>query len=410
MPKTNKPAGFSSLLNHNIDNKTSVQTHIAPIYQSSAFRFESVESGMAAFSGENPAYIYTRMDNPNHTNVVKKIAALEAWDFLGETSLENLHTIVDGQLYASGMAAISNAVYSSLNHGDTLIAQQNVYGATNVYLKHLAQKLNLTVVWVQGDDLQSWQTAFEAHPNAKAAYAETPANPTLGIVDLAAVAEIAHHYQAWLMVDNTFASPFCQRPFNLGADIVLHSTTKYLSGHGVIIGGIVLSRHPHWVRETLIPQARLFGATPSPFDAWLTELGLRTYELRLKQHCENAQMLAQWLTQHPKIKHVYYPGLPSHSGFEIAKKQMYAFGGMLAFEVEGGLQAGINLINRLQHISIVPTLGNSDTILQHPASMSHVNVPREERLLSGISDGLIRLSVGIEYVNDLINDLDQALS
>ncbi len=409
MSKTQKLTGFSSLLNHTFVNQSVISAHIPPIYQSSAFRFDSVENGIAAFSGENPAYIYTRMDNPNHTNVVKKIAVLEAWDLIGHTALEDLEQLVSGQLYASGMAAISNAVYSCLNRGDTLIAQANVYGATNLYLKHLAEKLDLTLVWVQGDDRSAWEKAFQTNPQAKAAYAETPANPTLSIVDLAAVAELAHQHQAWLIVDNTFASPYCQRPFNIGADIVIHSTTKYLSGHGVIIGGLVLSRHTDWVKETLIPQARLFGATPSPFDAWLTELGLKTYELRMRQHCENAQKIAEWLTQHPKIKQVYYPGLPNHPGYETAKKQMVNFGGMLAVEVEGGMQSGVNLINRLRHISIVPTLGNSDTILQHPASMSHVNVPREERLRSGISDGLIRLSVGIENPEDLLNDLSQAL-
>ncbi len=404
-----KPSGFSSLLNHAFEGEDPSLAHAAPIYQSSAFRFDSAEGAAAAFAGEQSAYIYTRLDNPNHSLVVKKIAALEGWDLLGQRPLNDIPQLVDGQLYASGMAAISSAIYCRVSPGDTLICQQNVYGATSQFLKQLAVKLQLKLVWVQGEDLTAWQQAFLENPQAKLAYAETPANPTLSIVDLQAVADLAHRYQAWLLVDNTFASPYCQRPFNQGADVIIHSTTKYLSGHGVIIGGIVLSRHPQWVSEVLKPQAKLFGATPSPFDAWLTNLGLKTYPIRMRQHNHNAQMVAEWLTRHPKIEVVYYPGLTTHAGHEIAKQQMFAFGGMLAFEVKGGLQAGIRLMNHLKLISLVPTLGNSDTIVQHPASMSHAGVPREERLLNGIRDGLVRFSTGIEDAADLLADLEQAL-
>lgn len=410
MSREQKPTGFSSMLNHAFEKDDPSSAHAVPIYQTSAFRFDSVESGAAAFTGENPAYIYTRMGNPNHTLVIKKLALLEAWDLIGDTPIEEINTIVDGLLYASGMGAISNTLQSLLNHGDTLITQQNVYGTTNQYLKTLTDKMNLNLVWVQGNNIEAWKKAFKNNPHAKAAYAETPANPTLSIVDLQAVADLAHENKAWLIVDNTFASPYCQRPFNQDADVIIHSTTKYLSGHGVIIGGAVLSRHTGWVNETLRVQAKLLGSVPSPFDAWLTNLGLKTYELRMQQHTLNAQNVAEWLSAHPKIEKVYYPGLPTHSEYAIAHKQMFAFGGMLAFEVKGGLEAGIHLVNNLKRISIVPTLGNSDTILLHPASMSHVNVPREERIKSGIADGLVRLSVGIENPNDLIHDLDQAMS
>ncbi len=251
MKNTPKPTGFSSLLNHAFEGEDPSLSHAAPIYQSSAFRFDSSEGAAAAFAGEESAYIYTRLDNPNHTMVVKKIAAMEGWDLLGDRPFNEITQVVDGQLYASGMAAISSAIYCRVNQGDTIICQQNVYGATNQFLKQLAVKLSLKLVWVQGEDLTAWQQAFLENPQAKLAYAETPANPTLSIVDLQAVADLAHRYQAWLLVDNTFASPFNQRPFNQGADVIIHSTTKYLSGHGVIIGGIVLSRHPEWVTEVL---------------------------------------------------------------------------------------------------------------------------------------------------------------
>jgi len=235
-------------------------------------------------------------------------------------------------------------------------------------------------------------------------------SPSLSVIDLESVAEIAHKYQSWLLVDNTFASPYCQRPFNQGADIIIHSTTKYLSGHGVIIGGIALSRHKEWVKNSLYSFVKLFGATPSPFDAWLTEIGLKTFELRMQRHCENAMKIATWLQNQPIVSRVFYPGLLSHPQFNVAQKQMLAFGGMLAFELSGGLPAGIQFMNHLELMSIVPTLGNVDTLVQHPASMSHVSVPREERIKVGVSDGLIRVSVGIENVEDLLADLDQALS
>ncbi|MBE0687137.1 MAG: PLP-dependent transferase [Anaerolineaceae bacterium] len=400
--------GISTIVTHHAEESNDLGAHITPIYQTSAFRFPDVETGSSIFQNQHPGYYYTRIENPNQRQVVSKIAALEAIDLQSDVISET-GTPIDGHLFSSGMAAVTAAVLGCLKNGDKLIAHQNLYGATYSLLHHLANENKIQIIWLKSGDISEWEQAFQAHPDARLAYAETPTNPNLSLVDLQAVAEIAHQYNAWLLVDNTFASPYCQRPFSLGADIVLHSTTKYLCGHGTVIGGVVLSRHLDWVKERLWNQLKLYGGSPSPFDAWLTHLGLKTFELRMSRHCENASTIARWLLEHPKIGRVFYPGLPDHTGHEIAKRQMIAYGGMLACELKGGYQAGINFMNHVKLFALVPTLGNVDSLIQHPASMSHVNMPREDRLKAGITDGLVRLSVGIENIEDLIEDLSQAL-
>lgn len=407
--QSTRPQGISTLVNHHAEGLPTNTAHVSPIYQTSAFRLPDAATGAAMFQGEAPGYYYTRIDNPNHHQVVQKIAALEAYDLWEKSPQSDPQTLVDGHLFASGMAAVTAAIIASVKSGETIIAQKNIYGATYSFLTQIAVQYQIQVVWIPAGTTDEWQQAFEQYPHARLAYAETPTNPNLGIVDLQAAAQIAHQHGAWLLVDNTFASPFCQRPFNLGADVVVHSTTKYLSGHGVVIGGIVLSRHLEWVGKELFNHLKLHGAVPSPFDAWLTHLGLKTFELRMQRHCENAMQIAQWLQKHHKVERVYYPGLPDHPGHGIAARQMLAFGGMLAFELTSGLKGGIALMNQLKVLSLVTTLGNVDTLVQHPASMSHVNVPREERLKAGVSDGLVRVSAGIENLPDLVNDLDQAL-
>lgn len=405
---SNRKSGISTIVTHHAEESNDLGAHITPIYQTSAFRFPDVETGASIFQNQQPGYYYTRIENPNQRQVVSKIAALEAIDLQSEIISET-GTPIDGHLFSSGMAAVTAAVLGCLKSGDKLIAHQNLYGATYSLLHHLADENKIQIVWLKSGDVSEWEQAFQAHPDARLAYAETPTNPNLSLVDLQAVANIAHQYNAWLLVDNTFASPYCQRPFNQGADIVLHSTTKYLCGHGTVIGGVVLSRHLDWVKERLWNQLKLYGGSPSPFDAWLTHLGLKTYELRMARHCENASTIARWLLEHPKIGRVFYPGLPEHPGHDIAKRQMLAYGGMLACELIGGLQAGINFMNHVKLFALVPTLGNVDSLIQHPASMSHVNMPRKDRLKAGITDGLVRLSVGIENIEDLIEDLSQAL-
>jgi len=241
-------------------------------------------------------------------------------------------------------------------------------------------------------------------------FAETPANPTMLVVDLRMLAELALQYECWLLVDNTFATPYCQRPLSLGADVVVHSTTKYLSGHGVIVGGAVISTHLDYIQQDLVKRLRLLGGAPSPFDAWLANIGLKTFELRMQRHCENALTIARYLQGHPKVAHVHYPGLEGDPGFATARSQMNCFGGMLSFELKGGLKAGAALMDSLRVATLAVSLGNVDTLIQHPASMTHAGVPPQERLKMGISDGLVRFSVGIENVQDLIADLQYGLS
>jgi len=404
----NKKPGISTIVTHHAEESNDLGAHITPIYQTSAFRLPDAETGAAIFQDQHPGYYYTRIENPNQRQVVSKIAALEALDLPFE-DLSETGTPLDGHLFSSGMAAVSAAVLGCLKSGNKLIAHQNLYGATYSLLHHLENENKIQIIWLKTGSIPEWEQAFQAHPDAKLAYAETPTNPNLSLIDLAAVAQISHNHHAWLAVDNTFASPYCQRPFTLGADIVLHSTTKYLCGHGDVIGGVVLSRHLNWVKERLWNQLKLYGGSPSPFDAWLTHLGLKTFELRMARHCENASTIARWLQNHPSINRVFYPGLPEHHGYEIAKKQMSAFGGMLACELKGGYKAGIQLMNHVRLFSLVPTLGNVDSLIQHPASMSHVNVSQEDRLKAGITDGLVRLSIGIENAEDLMEDLSQAL-
>lgn len=396
--------GISTIVTHHAEESNDLGAHISPIYQTSAFRIPDAETGADFFQNQQQGYVYTRMRNPNQRQVVRKIAALEALD-LDEESTNS----IDGQLFSSGMGAISAAVLSCVQSGEKIITHQNLYGATYSFLHLIAQENKIEIIWLPTGSVQEWEQAFQQHPDAKLAYAETPTNPTLSLVDIKTVAQIAHHHHAWLLVDNTFASPYCQRPFNHGADIIVHSTTKYLSGHGALIGGVVLSQHPDWINTNLYNHLKLYGASPSPFDAWLTYLGLKTFELRMQRHCENAFQIAKWLSEHPKIVRVFYPGLSNHADHHLAQHQMSAYGGMLACELKGGYSAGVKFMNHVKLFGLVTTLGNIDSLVQHPASMSHVNVAPADKLKAGITDGLVRLSVGIENVEDLIEDLSQTL-
>ncbi len=308
------------------------------------------------------------------------------------------------------MGAITSALLATLKQGDTVIAQEAIYGATFKFLKEYAPRYGIHTVWLHDLGPAEWEKAFAENPSAVLAYAETPANPMMYLVDLQAVAEIAHRHGAWLYVDNTFASPYTQRPLSLGADVVMHSTTKYLSGHGVIVGGAVVSRHVDWVKGPLSAALATYGASAAPFDCWLASLGMKTFELRMQRHCENALQVARFLEKHPKVERVFYPGLESHPDYELACRQMHGFSGMMSFEVRGGMQAGIALMNAVRVMTLVVSLGNTDTLICHPASMTHSNVAREERLKVGLSDGLVRLSVGIENVEDILADMDQALA
>lgn len=402
--------GIGTLVNHLNEGEHPYHAHVSPIYQTSTFGFPDVATGAAIFKGEDSGYTYTRIKNPNQVQLAGKIAALEGLDLIRTQPHSQPEEVVAGQVFATGMAAITTSILARVKAGDTIIAQEALYAATFTFLDQIAPRFGINVVWLSDLRPQAWERAFKENPQAVLAYVETPANPTMAIVDLSAVVEIAHRHHAWVFVDNTFASPYAQRPLSLGADVVVHSTTKYLSGHGTIVGGAAVSRHVDWVKGPLTSLLKTLGGSAAPFDCWLTNLGLRTFELRMQRHCENAMQVAGYLEDHPKVARVYYPGLESHPDHKLAKKQMYAFGGMISFELKGGLAAGEALLNHVKMMTLAVSLGNTDTLIQHPASMTHANVPREERLKIGLTDGLVRLSVGVENIEDIIRDLDQALA
>jgi methionine-gamma-lyase len=400
---------ISTLVTHVGEDDNPHHTHVTPIYQTSTFNFPDVATGAGIVARTTPGFYYTRLGNPNLEQLARKIALLEGLDLIRRRPDADPESLVAGQVFASGMAAITAVLLSQLKAGDTVIAQEAAYSATFTFLKEIAPGLGIQVVWVRDTSQAGWEAAFIAHPDARLAYAETPANPTMAMVDLKMVAEIAHHYGAWLAVDNTFATPYCQRPLSLGADIAIHSTTKFLSGHGALTGGAVVSSHPEYIQKSLYMYVKVMGGIPSPFDSWLANLGLKTFELRMQRHCENTLQVAQFLATHPAVATVYFPGLESDPGHEIAKRQMSAFGAMLSFELKGGMQAGIRMMERVKLATLAVSLGNVDTLIEHPASMTHGPVRREDRLNQGITDGLVRLSVGIENLPDILADVEQAL-
>jgi len=402
--------GISTLVTHYKEGNNPYNAHVSPIYQTSTFGFENVDSGAAIMSGEEPGFFYTRINNPNHAQLSQKIAALEGFDLIRENNELDPKDIVNGTMFSSGMAAVTSALLASVKSGDTIIAQHAIYGASFHFLHDVAPRYGINIVWVHDLSMAGWEKAFSANPDAKVAYAETPANPALSLVDLKMVADIAHKFDAWLIVDNTFATPYCQRPLTSGADVVIHSTTKYLSGHGQVIGGVVVSPHIEYVHNELFESLDIYGGVASPFDTWLTNIGLKTFELRMQQHCKNAMEIATYLENHAAVNKVFYPGLASHPDHDLARRQMMNYGGMIAFELNGGLEAGIKLMNNIKLCTLAVSLGNVDTLIQHPASMTHSTVPRDDRLAMGISDGLVRFSVGIENVEDIISDLEQALT
>jgi len=410
MPSIDPKHGIGTLVTHAAEMSNPLSAHVTPIYQTSTFNFPDVETGAARFRGEEPGYIYTRLNNPNLEQLAFKLAVLEGLDLLRDRPAQAPEETVAGLVFSSGMAAVTAAILARVKSGQTIIAQKHVYSATHNFLQDLAPQYGIQVIWLAEGARLEWEAAFQAYPEAVLAYAETPANPTLSLVDLAAAAEIAHRTGTWLMVDNTFATPFCQRPLSLGADIVVHSTTKYLSGHGVIVGGAVISSRVDYVKGQLYQMFKILGGCPSPFDAWLTNIGLKTFEVRMQRHCENALEIAHYLENHPKIARVYYPYLESHPDYSLARRQMLSGGGMIAFELKGGLRAGAALMDHVRVSTLAVSLGNVDSLISHPASMTHSNVSPETRRSMGISDGLVRYSIGIENCADLIADLEQALS
>jgi methionine-gamma-lyase len=409
MTKISPHHGLGTLAIHFAEGEHPFNAHVMPIYQTSLFSFPDHATGVSIYEGKEPGFTYTRAANPNGDHFAKRVAMLESLDLIREQPAAQIDNLVAGKAFSSGMASISAAILARVKAGETIVAQESLYSNAYNFLSKIAPRLGIQVVWVKNTTASGWETALRDNPNATLVYVETPANPTMLVVDIAEVAEIAHQYDCWVVVDNTFATPYCQRPLSKGADVLVHSSTKYLSGHGVIIGGIVISRHMDYMREDIPLIMKTLGGSPSPFDAWLANLGLKTFELRIQRHCENAMAVACYLDEHPVVAQVHYPGLENDPGHDIAIKQMQPFGGMLSFELKGGLKAGEALMNRMQIATLGVSLGNVDSLIQHPASMTHSSVPPSDRLKMGISDGLVRFSVGIENVDDILADFEQGL-
>lgn len=382
------------------DNRTTAP-HVLPIYATSSFVFENIDQGVEIFKNIESGHVYSRYANPTVDTVARKIADLET---LG------LEMKAEAVLTSSGMSAISTLLLGLLKSGDQVLSQGNLYGGTTELLTAVLQPLGVETVFTDLRNLDDVEEILKSKPSVRLLYCETPANPTLACVDIAALSELAHRHGALVAIDNTFPTPLLQQPFARSVDFIIHSTTKYLNGHGNSIAGVIVGRDRELMRKKVWRAMKLAGTNCSPFEAWLTHNGMKTLALRMERHCHNAQALAEWLEQHPAVARVNYPGLPSHPDHELAKRQMRGgFGGMLSFELEGGLEAGLRCMNRIRFCTLAPTLGDVDTLILHPATSSHLNVPREIREQNGITDGMIRVSVGIENAEDIIKDLEQAI-
>ncbi|HEU4962739.1 MAG TPA: PLP-dependent aspartate aminotransferase family protein [Bacilli bacterium] len=373
---------------HTVDPTTGA--HAMPIYQTSTFVFENADRGAEIFAG-SPGYKYSRLGNPNTDALAEKIAALENAEM--------------GLCFGSGMAAISHVMVHLTKSGDHVIAADAIYGATfSLFERTLKGRYGVEMSWVDTSDVETVRAAIK--PNTKAIYLETPANPTLKMADIRAIADLVEGTDIKIVVDNTFMSPYFQRPIDLGAHVSLHSATKYLGGHGDVVGGIVVGYAD--VLKGLFVDLKELGGIMGPNDAFLIDRGVKTLALRMERHNDNALKVAKFLQDHPEVVEVYYPGLESHPQHELAKRQMSGFGGTLSFEVKT-FDKGKSVMNNVKLAHLAVSLGDVHTLIQHPASMTHAIMPKSEREAAGITDGLIRLSVGIEDVEDIIADLDQAL-
>ncbi len=357
---------------------------VPPLYQTATYVLEEV--------GKTRGYDYTRSSNPTRSKLEEALAGIEG--------------AAHCAAFASGMSAV-DAVLRTLDSGDHVVSSDDVYGGVSRLFNTILSRHGLSFTYV--DTSFPERVAEAIRPNTKLVWIETPTNPLLKVSDIEALATLCHARGLPLAVDNTFATPALLRPFELGADIVMHSTTKYLSGHNQIIGGAVLTNDAAF-HQKMRYQQKAIGAIPSPFDCWLTMLGMKTLPLRMERHSSNALIVAGWLEAHPKIARVSYPGLESHPGHAVAKRQMKAFSGMISFELAAGIEAGRTLMNSVRLAALAESLGAVETMITHPATMTHADVPRADRLARGLGDGLVRLSVGIEDVRDIIADLEQALA
>ncbi|RUL59954.1 methionine gamma-lyase [Prevotella koreensis] len=386
-------SGFATRAVHVGAEKNMYGTLAVPIYQTSTFIFENAEQGGRRFALEEEGYIYTRLGNPTCNAVEQKVASLEGAEACVSAS--------------SGMGAITSAIWVCVQAGDHIVAGKTLYGCTYAFMEHGLKRYGVEVSFVDMRDPKEVEKAMR--PNTKLVYVETPANPNMHVADIEAIAEITHRHEGCrLMVDNTFCTPYLCRPLEHGADMVVHSATKFLNGHGDVIAGFVVGTKEYIDQVRLLGIKDLTGSVLGPFEAFLINRGLKTLHVRMDRHCENAQKVAEYLEKHPKVESIAYPGLKSFPQYDLAKKYMKKPGSMIAFEVKGGLEAGRNLINNVHLCSLAVSLGDTETLIEHPASMTHSPYTPEERAASNIPEGLVRLSIGLEDAEDIIADLEKA--
>lgn len=397
--------GFGSTAVHSGHVQDPNYAHLVPIYATSTFVYDEAEQGMRRFSGQEPGYIYSRWGNPTFSEAENKIVALETFGI----EQNGLPLQAKGILYASGMAAITTLMLSVLKAGDKILTHYSLYGGTEELITKLLPSLGVEAVIADLRDLSIAENAIKKDKSIKLLYIETPANPTIQCVDIEALAGLAKQHGLITACDNTFATPYLQQPFRYGVDFIVHSTTKFLNGHGTAIGGVLLGRDIDFMKTKVYVTTKTLGGNANPFDAFLLINGMKTLELRMDRHCHNAMEIAHYLEQHPAVAKVNYTGLASHPDYYTAMKQMRHPGAMMSFELKGGLKAGINCMNRLKMCVRTVSLGTCDTLLSHPASMTHYSVPKEDQKKYGITDGLMRMNVGIENVQDILNDLEQSL-
>jgi methionine-gamma-lyase len=387
-----KHLGFNSKLVHAGSKKDAFGSAVTPIYQTSTFGFESAENGADRFAGKSSGYIYTRIGNPT-------IAALE-------DCVSALEEGVGGVATSSGMGAIATAYLALLNQGDHVVSTASVYGPTRTLMEKHLSRFGVASTYVDTSNLAEIRAAMR--PETKMVYVETPSNPLMQVTDVRAVAALAHEKGALLVVDSTFASPYLQKPLTLGADVVLHSVTKFINGHADVVGGILVARDTELYRRIRAMMV-IMGCNMDPHQAYLVHRGLKTLAIRIERSQQSALEIARWLEARPDVAWVRYVGLPSHPQHELAAKQMAGFGSMISFELKGGMEAGVKLMDGVKLAMLAVSLGGVETLIEHPASMTHAGVPRKEREEAGLTDGLVRYSVGIEDTADLIEDLRRAL-
>jgi O-succinylhomoserine sulfhydrylase len=383
--------GFETKAIRTQTERTDFLEHSVPMYLTSSFVFEDAEDMRASFAEEKQRNIYSRFSNPNTSEFVQKVADMEGAE--------------DGFAFATGMAAVYSTFAALLSSGDHILSARAVFGSTHTLLTKYFPKWNITSTYFDTNQPDTWEALIQ--PNTKIIYAETPTNPGVDILDLSLLAQLAKKHNLILIIDNCFATPYLQQPLKFGADLSIHSATKFMDGQGRVLGGVVVGR------KDLIREIYLFsrntGPALSPFNAWVLSKSLETLAVRMDRHCENALKLASFLEKQETIAWVKYPFLPSHPQYAIAKKQMKAGGGVVSFELRGGIEAGRKFLDALQMISLSANLGDTRTIATHPASTTHSKLTEEERLAAGITPGLVRISTGLETIEDIIHDIEQAL-